>query len=62
MVAAIVMVAFNRPDYLQRAMASLLLRWSRDPANRLGAPAALHGFWALRVTDRLQLLWQAPAL
>ena len=56
MVAAVVMVAFNRPDYLRRAMASLLLRWSREPANRLGAPAILHELWVPYVTDLSILL------
>ena len=33
-VAAVVTVAFNRPDYLERHVASLLSVHSSDPANR----------------------------
>ena len=62
MVAAIVMVAFNRPDYLRRAMASLLLRWSHEPANRLGAPAILYKVWVSHVSDRSTLLLGCMAL
>ena len=33
-VAAVVTVAFNRPDYLQRHIASVLSVHGSDPANR----------------------------
>ncbi len=38
-VAAVVTVAFNRPDYLERHIASLLSVHSSDPANRCAQKA-----------------------
>lgn len=41
-VAAVVTVAFNRPDYLQRHVASVLSVHGSDPANR-------HLSWSLSI-------------